>query len=702
MGKFHDSDPSRVWRFGCKPPRPGADVARLIEHQYWLAHRYYNDLVAMSRQKLQETKILTRKYSPQLARLEDKERKLKDDIEAIREKISERNAGTQKRTGTPQERKQIANLKKKQKMLYKAIKERRHALWGEAPPKDPNKPKRKKDDPIRIVRIGGNPDFLLGMEELENKFLNQKKHMRANNGIFWGTYLKVEAAWEQACKDSAKYQAAPDFRHWTGNGVLAVQLQDPGITVDEARSGDDSRFRLIMQPDHRSSRGQNGRVYIKVGNNGREPIFINLACRIHRDLDTDLPPNARIKWAVLVRRRYGAYDPYNPKYLSYYRYYLDLTFASKAGFEKPGRAKTGTVSINTGNRKLADGSIRVARWVGIDGVHGIRDGQFVIPPHELTRWSKADELHSIRDTNFNMIRDLLKAWLIGDLTPWEARYPTPYPNWLYAAFRMFKLQRIKQSAGKVVIPDWFKESTAYISQWKGQRRLAGLIGVGTPRPPREGEGPPPIRWRENRFPGDEDVFGIVDCWLRQDIHLWNWQANVQRKAWNWRNKQFEKFAKTLREAYGFLRVAGIDQAKLARRAKPEDEKEAPQPARSNRFIAAPGRLVEILKDSFGKPYTTVIDPKQMTQTCYICGCQEKWDAAEDVMHCCTKCKNDWDQDYGHCMNLLGWRPGDKEVRGPSPYAADPEGSPPEEPEVDGPTTEDADDEPDEEEPDDQD
>jgi len=234
MGKFHDSDPSRVWRFGCKPPRPGADVARLIEHQYWLAHRYYNDLVAMSRQKLQETKILTRKYSPQLARLEDKERKLKDDIEAIREKISERNAGTQKRTGTPQERKQIANLKKKQKMLYKAIKERRHALWGEAPPKDPNKSKRKKDDPIRIVRIGGNPDFLLGMEELENKFLNQKKHMRANNGIFWGTYLKVEAAWEQACKDSAKYQAAPDFRHWTGNGVLAVQLQDPGITVDEA------------------------------------------------------------------------------------------------------------------------------------------------------------------------------------------------------------------------------------------------------------------------------------------------------------------------------------------------------------------------------------------------------------------------------------------------------------------------------------
>lgn len=609
---FYISVPSRVWKFGCRAPR--IDV-ELIERQFSLAHRYYNNLIETEHWRRGAVDKAIHEYAPALAALEQSIETIAAELRKLREAISQRNQQARKRTGTAQERERVAALEESLKAARLAVKAEREKLWGKPIKREQGeaKPRRKAGEPIRTERDGGDRAFLDAIDQIENMCLARRQALRAGCMVYWGTYLLVERAFEQSCKTS--FPGLPRFRSWRFDPVrqIGVQLQG-GLSVSDAFAGTDSRLRLVMQSGHSSARGQNGEVWMRIGSDGRKPIWGRFAFRLHRRL----PANAVIKWATINRmQQHGRRHTY--PYEPIYRYELNLTFSCEDGFAKTDRAESGTVAVNAGFRCLPGGALRVATWLGSDGQRGFLN----IPEEDLNRWTKANELRSIRDKNFDVVRDQLSAFL----------------------------------GGCDVVPDWLRDACKHLGQWRGHGRLIDLIGLGGPVPvPREDGQESRARWRENRFAGDEAIFKTLEDWLRQEMHLLDWETNNRRKAIAWRKKYYERFAVDLRRQYKDLRIGKINQKKIAERAAPEEKDEMFQGARFNRTVSSPGLLVSLLVENFGDVNTAKIDPKLLTQCCPFCGNTERWDAAPAITHRCSRCRRVFDQDIGHCMNLLFWEP----------------------------------------------
>ena len=67
---------------------------------------------------------------------------------------------------------------------------------------------------------------------------------RATCGVYWGSYLLVEAAMSGARKG----KEPPHFERWDATGRLGVEIQH-GISVARAFSGADTRLRILSMPD---------------------------------------------------------------------------------------------------------------------------------------------------------------------------------------------------------------------------------------------------------------------------------------------------------------------------------------------------------------------------------------------------------------------------------------------------------------------
>jgi len=256
----------------------------------------------------------------------------------------------------------------------------------------------------------------------------------------------------------------------------------------------------------------------------------------------------------------------------------------------------GVVAADTGWRRLESG-VRAAHVRDEFG----REESLILPNELLARWDKCRDLQSIRDRLFDEARANLVRWL-----------------------------------SETVVPDWMRERCEHLPRWKSHRRLVQLVGY----------------WGQNRFAGDESIFGTLRAWTLRETHLEQYEVHNRLKAEAIRLQAYRNFGSSLANRYRTLLIKDTDFARMRREKSPESVPEEPISIHW-RNAAANGLLVDCLRKAFESRGGKVVElpQEETTATCHACGVVE---AVDGVMrtHDCSSCGAVWDLDDNCCRNLL--------------------------------------------------
>lgn len=576
---------TRTYKYGLRPPHINA---ALVSTQISAAHRYYNKLIELERERRDRDAEATRSYAPTIEMLEAWVAAVEERLEAAVKDIRRTRARTRSRSDTSEQRQCATEARIQLREVRRLLRDERRAL---------------RDD----VELKARTD------EIKEEFEEYVRVARNSSTVFWGTYLVIEAAVDLAKKSPTP----PAFRRWSGQGLVGMQLQKGGLDAREVQSGLDRRLQLISapppganyppgapRPDPRSKRSkkrQHKILRLRVGSVGRDPIWAEWRAILHRPI----PPTATIVWAKVVRERLAGKD----------RWSLHLTVKLPA--PRP-QVTDGVVAVDLGWRRH-NGTLRVGYLVDHKGA----EHDFKLDVNVLAELAKVDDLRSIRDKNFDAIRDWLVAW----------RAATPAQGEIPATSR--------EDAPTCAAPasrTWWDDALQYLAQWKAPRRLAGLVA----------------RWRNERWPGDDEAFAQVDAWAQQDTHLWLWETNLRDQVLRRRREQYRVLGAKLARHYSTLVLEDFDLRVMQRHQLAEVKEGEIQPARSQQRLAAPSELRSCLVNAFASAGGLVVyvNPAYTTRICHACGSVEKWDAAAYLNHVCSMCGEGWDQDYNAAQNLL--------------------------------------------------
>lgn len=432
---------------------------------------------------------------------------------------------------------------------------------------------------IRTV-LFKSPEWKREEKPIEERAIETRHRLRGTSGLYWGTYLHVEQSMAGIRKG-----APPDFCRQDGGGHLAVQVQG-GLLVKNLMGGSDRRIRVepvppeAWQPGGRKLRKT--RVWFRVDSDERgAPIWAVIPIVLHRPM----PEDAEVRWIHLIRWRIATKCEWR----------VQFVLARERGWAKEDVARNGMVGIDAGWRMRPDGSLRTAFWVGSDG----RKGEIVLPADWLSEMKKTRDLRSIRDGLLNNILDTMVP----------------------------KLKALP-------LPEWLKEASATIAQWRSQARLAALA----------------IQWRDKRFEGDAEAFDLIEAWRKRDKHLYEYQENLRDRLQGRRQDLYRVFAAQTRRAY---KTAVIEDLYLPDfHELPEDEEPTVDGALKEHVRdACISLLFQCLKESMA---TTLEAPAQNTTRLHCdCGAIEDWDRKE-LEHKCSQCGRTYDQDENAARNLLAW------------------------------------------------
>lgn len=266
---------------------------------------------------------------------------------------------------------------------------------------------------------------------------------------------------------------------------------------------------------------------------------------------------------------------------------------SADGFDKP-VADSGVVALNIGWRQRPDGTVRAAYFLGDDG----GTGELLIPEEYYSKLDKSESLKSIRDLNFDTAKLQLFNHISDHFTP-----------------------------------DWLREQLETLMLWRSQARLAKVI----------------LTWRDKRYMNDEEIYGVMEAWRKQDKHLYEWEANNARNFFNWRKNSYRVFANWLAQRYHTLRIADISWKKMQNKPA-ADETDEMRLTRSRKRFVSPALLEGILAERLAE--IEWVDAFGLTSTCANCEEDSGTPDPEQLMHTCQHCSETYDQDENHCRNLM--------------------------------------------------
>lgn len=367
----HDSKPARNLKFGCRSPE--GKSAELVREQMRLAHKYRNRLVEIELARREVVAAALRELAPDVLRLETETAELDAKREAAALMIRSANAGARKKIQTPAQRSELATMRESLRELRAKLKAAKRAVFE-------------------------SPEWTDRQAEIESVDNAKRKTLRSEyaDSLAWGTRAVVEQS-----ASAFRRGAPPKFHRWTGDGKIAVQLQG-GMSIDDLLGCSDTRLRLARANGERETIvAKNGRtverrlwdkVSIRVGSQGRDPIWADLDCRIHRDF----PEDCRVKWAYVICRRVATREEWS----------LIIVVDRAGGFPHADASAGGIVGIDVGWRQVP-GGLRVASWTGDDG----SDGELILPMDDVGRWSQAERLQSIRDIAFAPVLAQVADWL---------------------------------------------------------------------------------------------------------------------------------------------------------------------------------------------------------------------------------------------------------------------------------------------------
>lgn len=585
----HKAGPSLVYEYGCLPPVKGEE---LVEEQLRLANRYHNKLVEIELTRRKQVREYLASIAD-VAALEGRVTRLLEELNSVRDEIKSRRQVARSNVDT-------SDLNARAKALRLSLSDAREELRAA-------KKRLTQDEAVKAK-----------LDEINRAANEAVRQARAECGLYWGTYLTIEQGFDRARRGTKD----PRFHRYDGEGCLAVQLQG-GLPASEI-FGIDTRVQVDPVPEAawtspvRSERRRlsRTRIRIRVGSNGRDPVWAELPMIMHRPL----PANSLVKWVRLFRVRVGRW----------YRYKVQFVVELTSPLQRP--TGHGVVAIDLGWRQV-EGGLRVAYWVDEHG----EKGQLLIPDGVLTQFNLLPDLRSIRDKRLEEAKAVLAWWL-------------------------------RNHADEV--PDWLKEATKTLHAWRSPERMARLLAMWGERRFPADERPdltaetlstlaPTIQERDcldqvgiYRFLvgwNDRDNRRYVG-WLAQERHLYDWEANLRDQLRAWRLNEYRKFANCLRSRYGAVVLEDFDLRDVAKERRPEDGPDTRESARRQQRIAA----VFILRQAIEQSGLRVVKlpSAYTTKRCHVCGHVEKFDSAKQVMHTCSACGALWDQDENAARNLL--------------------------------------------------
>lgn len=379
-----------VYRYGLLSPTSGAE---LVADQISRAHKYYNALIEIELDRRAAVRtIMSAHDTTQIHATR---------VAVLADQLGVARAGLRGRKGEAlaEARAEVRTIAAELKMARADLKSAKIALRG---------------DTAISAAIAA---------------VNESHHQRARDAraaceVYWGTYLLIE----QAADAARKAVVDPRFRRWNGGaGAVGVQIQG-GMPASDLIGGDDSRIRITTSPAPIPGRGgkPRQRLLLRVGSDGRAPVWAEWPVILHRPL----PDDARIKWAKVVAERVA----------SHLRWSLHLTLEVPGPLaQSPVAGGVAAVDLRWSRVTTAEGEdqIRVAGWCDSDG----GGAEIYLDRGVAGQLAKASDLRSIRDQNFNTALTALASWLRAQDT----------------------------------LPDEMRERAERISTWRSAGRLAALI-----------------------------------------------------------------------------------------------------------------------------------------------------------------------------------------------------------------------------------
>lgn len=282
---------------------------------------------------------------------------------------------------------------------------------------------------------------------------------------------------------------------------------------------------------------------------------------------------------------------------------------------------TGVVGVDLGWRMM-ESELRVCTWsTEMDKRSKRTVGELRLSAEEIGGFHRVDTLRATRDD----VRNLAMRLLVAQRAAWGEAGD-------------------KDSRGDIA-PTWWLEETEHAHSWRLPERLPRLLGL----------------WAERRFEGDAQLYEWLVFWHHRDRHLWQWENSQRRKNHEHRKKKYEEFARMLASRFEILVLEDFDLRAFARRPGEEAERlpsgrretEQSERARAYRHMASTSELRHILENAFltrGGGECRV-PAENTTRICHVCGHVETFDQAHDVVHECSTCGTEWDQDDNAGTNL---------------------------------------------------
>lgn len=652
--------PPVCFQYGLLPPHEGADI---IERQMTLAHRYRNKLIEIERRR----RMLARDVlaaDPRIAQLNAELAEAIAARDAAREQIKAMRAASRSRSESAAVRTAAKELAAKVAPLVRQL----------------------KDIKREVV---SSPDVRAALDALEESAKNEHKAARASCGVYWGTYLLEESAMRQARGQAGM----PEFRRRRRGGSVGVQIQK-GIPLEElwgSDQGGDQRIR-IERPDDaawdpgtpRGVRRRMSRTVLRLRIGSTEsgrPIWGAWRMIMHRPL----PAGCSIKAATVVAVPRNCWQMY---------WTVSILVDAPAGtFGRRNTPPGGRCAVNLGFA-MRDFGIRAGYVVGDDGYHA----EILVPFKRdkekgihgvVDALSKCESIRGFRDRELDSMKSKLAEWWAAFRADYGARNSDAFAEHRdrVANGRALPdagtLLEFGTGAGAALRDA--ETTTTLVTLGEALRRVGEYIQSGGPGPAAPGwltaklahichwrslsaARQMSLRWRDERFTGDDGGFAIVDAWRAREDHLECYESGMRRRALLARREIFRIFASKLASRYRDIVIDNTDLSALATRPKTEDEAHGFQ--RSQQRLAAGSLLRLTLQQAFGADHWRHVSSVDLSRTCSLCGAINEIDhTTGDRMHRCVSCREVWDQDRNFCLNALKLpppeEPDDKEPRKPS-------------------------------------
>lgn len=585
--------PTRIWTFGALAPVTNGE---LVRDQLFLAHRYYNKLIEIERERRAEYRAARTAASPELAALEQEVKQLSEQIEGLQTEIKKARSGARKRIESPVQA-QVKVLKEKRKSVAALLKEAR-------------------------VQASQGDEIKAASEKINERVKEKIKQAHADCGVYWGTYLLAE----QAVEAARKSKMDPVFKRFTGNGRVGVYAHGK-FGTDEVFSDKSTVFRMDAQPDERGctctpqdwstsppcNKHRRTYAHLRIGSEGRNPIWAKVPVFLHRDL-----PSGVIKWAWLKIRKVGTRTKYE----------LQLAIESES-FRQPGVLPEGVVALDLGWRRRPDG-VRVGFLVDDRG----KEREILVPETTADIHRHLSELKSIQDQLFDGARDVLVARL------------EQAPESVQEKCKTLKLWRSSARLASVTAA-WVNESGARADldrlwvEWKKDRAGQDLFDFAENVE----------AWARGRT-DNPTLLVYLDWWRRKNRHLYQWISNEHEKGKRRRKDFYRNLAADLAKNYKTVIIEDFDLREFSKAAEPEETEE--NYTRRIKNSVSPSELRDAIVSKLGKNRIVELDAGNTTAEHYKCGHVSAWPEKEKkvLVLKCQGCGDEYDRDSNAARVLL--------------------------------------------------